>query len=111
MKSSFFKRTAKVLGTWEGDSRQAVTVPAELGKSSTAQGCMRLMNWDGGELAKRRGKGAGGGVGGENWHFRSLRPDLLLKLFLPWVDNFHDCFVPELKGNLMLLSLADGKQE
>lgn len=57
MKSSSFKRTAKVLGTWEGVFRHAVTIPAEPGKASTAQGCLGLMEWDGGELAREGGGG------------------------------------------------------
>jgi len=54
MKSSLFKRTAKVLGTWKGVSRSTVTVSAE---PSTAQGCPGLMKWDGGELARGEGEG------------------------------------------------------
>lgn len=57
MKSSSFKRTTKVLGTWEGVSRHAVTVPAESSKASTAQGCTGLMKWDRGELAREEGGG------------------------------------------------------
>lgn len=57
MKSSSFKRTAEVLGTWEGVSRHMVMVPAEPGKASTAQDCTVLMKRDGGELAREGGGG------------------------------------------------------
>lgn len=52
MKSSSFKRTAEVLGTWKGVSRHVVTVPAKPSKASTAQGCMWLIKWDGREFAR-----------------------------------------------------------
>lgn len=57
MKSSSFKRTAEVLGTWKGAPRHMVTVHSEPSEASTAQSCTGFMKGDGGELTSEEGGG------------------------------------------------------